>query len=256
VARAQAGDGEALEAVIAGIEDRVYALALRMVGVRADAEDAAQEVLIRIARSIGSFRGDAKFTTWVYQVAANYFLTARKRGAELRERTLDHMAQWIDAGVAGGYPPEADPVIVEEGRLICIQAMLSCLDRDHRIAYILGEVIEVSADEGGAILGISAEAFRQRLSRARKDLERFFEGRCGLIEQAKPSCTCDRQAGHGLATGLIDPARLKLANHPARTQLAQIGAVRTAAELFRSVPEWRAPRAFAKQIRPLVTELE
>jgi len=256
VERAQAGDADALEAVIAAVEDRVYALAVRMLGVPADAEDAAQEILVRIARSIGSWRGEAKFTTWVYQVAANYLMTSRKRGAELRERikTLDDLAQWIDNGIAAGHAPETDPAIVEEGRLICIQAMLCCLDRDHRVAYILGEVVEVSADEGGAILAISPEAFRQRLSRARRDLEQFFAGRCGLVA-AEHTCTCDRQAGHGVKFGLIDPARLKAASHPARAQLAQIGAVRSAAELFRGEPRWRAPRSFAKQIRPLVTDL-
>src|SRR5688572_27185757 len=79
VERAKAGDREALEAVVAAIQDRVYNLAIRMLWHPADAEDATQEILVRVVTHLGGFRGESAFTTWVYRVAVNYLLTTRKR---------------------------------------------------------------------------------------------------------------------------------------------------------------------------------
>ena len=68
VAKAADGDKVALEEVVRQIQDKVYGLALRMLWHPADAEDAAQEILIKIITHLGSFRGDSAFMTWVYRV--------------------------------------------------------------------------------------------------------------------------------------------------------------------------------------------
>lgn len=78
----QAGDHSALEAVVLAIQDDVYGLAIRMFWHPADAEDATQEILVRIVTSLDRFRGERAFTTWLYWVAVNYLLTTRERQAE------------------------------------------------------------------------------------------------------------------------------------------------------------------------------
>lgn len=69
VIRAQAGNRQALETIVEGIQGKVYELALRMLGHPSDAEDAAQEILIKVITRMGSFRGESAFYTWVYRIA-------------------------------------------------------------------------------------------------------------------------------------------------------------------------------------------
>src|SRR5262249_22269550 len=86
IAGAQQGDAAALEALVRAIQDQIYRLAMRMVGDPADAEDATQEILVKVITHLGSFRGESTFGTWMYRVAANHLLTLRKLRSE--ERTF------------------------------------------------------------------------------------------------------------------------------------------------------------------------
>jgi len=253
VPAAAAGDRRAVESVLAGVSDRVYALAMRMLADPTEAEDATQEILLRIAKGLAGFRGEARLSTWVYRIAANQLLTMRAQRAELRS-TFESMASWLDDGLAAPAPEAPDPVLVEEAKLFCTHAMLSCLDRDHRLAYILGHIVEVTSDEGGEILDITPELFRQRLSRARRELEAFVHGRCGLVAAEHP-CRCPRQIHNGIARGFVDANRLRFANHPVRTGTAQIGEFVSAAKLFRSLPEWAAPAGLVERIRGGLADL-
>ena len=126
---------------------------MRMLWHPADAEDATQEILVRIVTHLGSFRGESAFTTWVYRVASNYLLTTRKRRAEREELTFERFAEQLDEGLAPDVPGPAAEVenrlLVEEVKLGCSQGMLLCLDRDHRLAYILGDVFGVTESGSG-----------------------------------------------------------------------------------------------------------
>jgi RNA polymerase sigma factor (sigma-70 family) len=79
---AKNGDTHALEELVRNIQDSIYGLALRMLYDPSDAEDASQEILVKIITHLGSFKGERAFTTWTYRVAANHLLTTRKRRAE------------------------------------------------------------------------------------------------------------------------------------------------------------------------------
>jgi RNA polymerase sigma factor (sigma-70 family) len=263
VARAQEGDRAALERVVAGIRDRVYNLALRMLWNPADAEDATQEILVRIVTHLGSFRGESAFSTWVYRVASNYLLTTRKRRAEREELTFERFAEQLDTGLA---PAVAGPAIaveqrllVEEVKLGCTLGMLLCLDRDHRLAYILGEVFGLTSQEAGEIVGISPAAFRKRLSRARARLHEFMERKCGLVNANNP-CRCERRVDFAVQVGRVDPDNLLFATHPvrlepdARTQAAtrEMEQLHSAADLLRGHPDYAAPGKASEWIRDLV----
>src|ERR671921_1505843 len=82
VSAARDGDARALERLVRAIHDRIYRLALRMTGRPPDAEDATQEILIRVITRLSTFRGEAAFTTWVHRIAVNYLLDRSKSSAE------------------------------------------------------------------------------------------------------------------------------------------------------------------------------
>ena len=79
VERAKEGDQNALEELVRHIQDPVYGLALRMLSHPADAEDATQEILVKVVTHLVSFRQESAFTTWVYRIASNHLITNNKR---------------------------------------------------------------------------------------------------------------------------------------------------------------------------------
>ena len=263
VTRAQEGDRAALEAIITGVRDRIYNLALRMLWHPSDAEDATQEILIRLVTHLGSFRGESAFTTWAYRVAANYLLTTRKRRAEREELTFERFAEQLDNGLAPEAPSPATEVeqrlLVEEVKLGCSQGMLLCLDRDHRLAYILGEVFGLTSQEAAEIAGISPVAFRKRLSRARARLHAFIERKCGLVNPDNP-CRCARRVDHVVQVGRVDPDHLLFATHPVRLEpdattrdvVREMEQLHSAADLLRGHPDYAAPGKATEVIRGLL----
>src|SRR2546429_5911062 len=100
VERARSGDANALEELIASIQDKIYGLAIRMLWHPDDAADATQEILIRIVTHLGTFRGESAFMTWAYRVASNYLLTVRKRRAEQEELTFERFGAQLDEGLS------------------------------------------------------------------------------------------------------------------------------------------------------------
>src|SRR5262245_3340401 len=87
--QAQAGNIDAMEHLVERIQDNIYGLALRMLWNTEDARDATQEILIRVITHLGSFRGESKFTTWVYRIAANHLHDARKSRLEEQQYTFE-----------------------------------------------------------------------------------------------------------------------------------------------------------------------
>jgi RNA polymerase sigma factor (sigma-70 family) len=168
VAAARRGDRDALERVVRAIQDPIDHLAMRMLGHPDDARDASQEVLVRVVTKLDSFRGDSRFMTWVYRVATNALLDTRK-ALRRRESTFDELGSALDAAVAAWSPqsPPVDRLVLDEAKQVCTQGMLLCLDRPHRLAYILGEILELSGEDAAAVLEITPAAYRKRLSRAR-----------------------------------------------------------------------------------------
>jgi RNA polymerase sigma factor (sigma-70 family) len=245
VGPARDGDRDALEQLIRAIKDDVYRLALRMLWHPADAEDATQEILIRVVTRLATFRGDAAFRTWVFRVAANHLLTTRRRRAESPELTFDGFAADLADGLDMPHASSVDEgLLAEEVKLGCTQGMLLCLDRPHRLAYVLGEVFELPGDQAAAVLEIDPAAYRKRLSRARERIQGFMRGHCGLVEPDNP-CRCQRRIGRAIGVGRLDPDMLLFASHPASARVAagvdEMERLHDAAAVFRSHPDYRAP---------------
>jgi RNA polymerase sigma factor (sigma-70 family) len=171
---ATAGDLAALDRLLRLLQPGVYNLALRMLGQRDDAADATQEILLKIVTHLGSFRGQAAFSTWVFQVARHHLLTAATRAREFPTVSFDAIAHKLGAGLelaVGLAGPQRmltpeDKLAARQVALSCTQGMLMALDRPHRLAYVLDLLFDLDSQQAGEVPAITAAAYRQRPSRA------------------------------------------------------------------------------------------
>lgn len=202
------GSRDALEELVRRIQQPVYSLSLRMLLNRQDAEDAAQEIIIRVITNLRTYRFEGSFRAWVLRIAVNKLLTVRKTFAEKKMASIEDLDGILDRHEARGWlarPLEApEPYLEAETRAICIHAILSALNRSHRLAFILGVVIGVDSQEGSQILDISPAAYRQRLSRARTRIQGFLINNCGIIDDAN-RCRCGYILPVYVKSGWIHP---------------------------------------------------
>lgn len=262
VSAAQAGNEVAIEKLIRRHQPWVFNIAIRMLWRREAAEDATQEVLIKVVTKLSTFRGQSQFRTWLYRIAVNHLLNVRKS-------KFEEAITFTDLGHALDETPDLDlpdpksipvelPLLVEEARIGCMTGMLLCLDRRQRLAFILGEYFGLRSEIGGEVMDVSADNFRQLLSRARRDLYQFMTEKCGLVNSANP-CRCAKKTRGFMQAGYVDPNHLKFT----KTRLARVSDVaphrldeletldRRHAELFRDHGFLAAPD-LATRLRELI----
>jgi hypothetical protein len=108
--------------------------------------------------------------------------------------------------------PQSVPVdvnlLIEETKMGCMMGMLLCLDRTQRLVFTLGAILGASSAVGAGILEISPENFRQKLSRARKQLSNYMNEKCGLMNPENP-CRCARKTRAAIEAGYVDPHHLR-----------------------------------------------
>jgi RNA polymerase sigma factor (sigma-70 family) len=263
VASARTGDRTSLEAIVSRIQDKIYGLSLRMLWHPEDARDATQEILMRVITGLAGFRGESSFLTWVYRVAANYLLTARRSRLEEQQMTFEMFARDLDAGLSEGpstiETPVEEALLLEEVKVGCTLGMLSCLDRPHRLAYIVGEILELDGPDAARILEIDPPTYRKRLSRARQDIVAFMNARCGLVSPDR-SCRCRLRVRRAIELGRVDPRNLRFVSNadrarrfaPVLAEIRRLTRTRRAAALYRSHPDPAAPESLARKIRLLL----
>jgi RNA polymerase sigma factor (sigma-70 family) len=251
VARAVDGDKTALEEVVHLLQDPLYRLALRMVWRPADAEDATQEILIRVITRLASWRAESKLLTWAYRIGVNYLLNLRRKTPqEANGLSLEEFREDLADGLAAEdyVGPEAK-LLAEEVRLSCSQAVLQCLERAERVAFVLGEIFELSSTEAAWILDVTPAAYRKRLERARQRIRGFMGSTCGIVNP-EAFCRCTRRVDKAVALGRVDPRRPVLTTHPVSPggrgvadAAAQLHRLHDAAAVFRAHPDYAAPQA-------------
>ena len=212
VDQAKSGDRGALEKLVLRHQAWIYNIAIRMVFHPQDAEEVTQEVLVKVITKLSTFKGESKFRTWLYRIAANHVLNMKRRSAETKVTTF------ADYGAAIDRTPDLDlpdrksvpvelPVLVEEAKNGCTMGMLLCLDRKQRLIFTLGEILGVSDAVGAEVLEMTPENFRQCLPRARRDLHSFMNNQCGLVNKSNP-CRCPKKTRGFIEQGHVDPRRL------------------------------------------------
>ncbi len=256
------GSSDALEEIVRQLKDRIFGLSVRMLYFPEEAEDATQEILIKIITNLGTFRGDASFRTWAMKIATNHLLTVRGK-RQMRAQSFKEMEALVVPDWKGPWNElESEPLqelIVEEFRIACLQVLLLGLDRPHRLAYILGEIFDVSGQEGAEIMDIQPEAFRKRLQRSRSRIRGFLLTQCALIKPGNP-CVCERQTDYFLSNGQCSRNRFTFAEHPCRVrhhpgvldQLKELDELSRISCLLRSYPDIQASPDIVGSLRQLI----
>ena len=139
VDKATAGDKKALETLVAGVQDMVFNLSLRMLGTFADAEDAKQDILLKMITHLCSFRGDSSFTTWVFSIAVHHLKNYKKHMFAHYPLSFEYYGDDIENGKIQDVPDltqnvEKD-ILAEELKMSCTNVMLQCLDTESRCIF-------------------------------------------------------------------------------------------------------------------------
>jgi RNA polymerase sigma factor (sigma-70 family) len=259
VTAAASGDKQAAERILDAIQDGIYELALRMLGHPADAEDASQEILVIVLTHLGSFRAESAFRTWVWRIAVRHLARARRGRREVV--TFEVLDERLRTGLRDLPAERSDPeaeALARELRLRCTEAMILSLDRNLRIAYLLGDIMELSGQEAADILEIDAASYRKRLSRARERLHEFVRGWCGVYDPANP-CRCAKQVDCAIERNLLAPGDLYLSQNrlrpaPATVDRAadEVTGLIQLAEVMRGPSRYLAPDGLVKSLRELL----
>jgi RNA polymerase sigma factor (sigma-70 family) len=209
------GDKKALEVLLFGVQDMIYNLSLRMLGNPHDAEDATQEILIRIITKLSTFKKESSFSTWVYRIATNHLLNYKKGFfAKLPPLSFEFYGQDINNGFIENNPSPTQGVeealLSEELKMSCTNVMLQCFEPEDRIIYILGTMFRVDSKICGEILEITPEAYRKRLSRLRAKMGDFLSTYCEL--GSSRSCSCTKRIGYAISSHRLNPANLEYLN--------------------------------------------
>ena len=164
LARAQAGDVSAFEQLSAGYADRLFMLLLRLLGDRAEAEDVAQEVMLRAWRGLTRFQGRSSYFTWLYRIAVN----EANRALERRARRPAAAPIGVDE-LQLPASPALDPARQAENNELrrALGQALAELPPPLRTAIVLRDVEGLSTQEAAEIAGVSQAAFKSRLHQAR-----------------------------------------------------------------------------------------
>lgn len=164
VDRAKQGDEEAFASLVEQYQDRVYRLALRMCGSGHDAEEAAQEAFVAAWRGLPAFRGESRFSSWLYQLTSNASIDLLRR--EKRHRTNVPIEEQILP--LSEDTPQQNAENAELRRNL--QNALMALTPEHREIFLLRQMQQLSYEEIGEMLGLESGTVKSRLNRAKKQL--------------------------------------------------------------------------------------
>lgn len=210
VDKATAGDKKALETLVTGVQNMVFNLSLRMLGTFTDAEDATQDILLKIVTHLSSFRGDSSFTTWVYSIAVNHLKNYKKHMFAHYPLSFEYYGDDIENGKVQDVPDLTQNVekniLAEELKMSCTNVMLQCLDAESRCIFILGTMFKIDSRIAGDILEMTSEVYRQRLSRIRKKMADFLGKYCG--EYGSGRCKCKDRVNYAIQSHRINPQQL------------------------------------------------
>lgn len=208
--KAVSGDKKSLETILLSVQDLVFNLSLRMLGTFQDAEDASQDILLKIITHLSSFKGESAFSTWVFSIASNHLKNYKKHMFAKFPLSFEYYSDDILNGKIDDIPDLTQDVekavLAEELKMSCTNVMLQCLDAESRCIFILGTMFKVDSRIAGDILGITPEAYRQKLSRIRKRMADFLSEYCG--EYGKGACRCANRVNYAIHNHRISPDRL------------------------------------------------
>jgi len=168
--RLRAGEPRAFEELVRGYQHRVFGVAVRMLGNRAEAEEIAQEVFLRAHRAIADFRGDAKLSTWLYGIASRLCLNRLASGDRRRVREGEDLLLRLPSG-----GPDASVELERAEISSALRQAIAELPEERRVVVVLRDLEGLSYEEIAQALELEPGTVRSRLHRARMDLKDKME---------------------------------------------------------------------------------
>lgn len=166
------GEPSAVEALVDQYAGWIYRVAARVLGDRRDAEEVTQDVLMTVVGKIGTFKGEAAFSSWLYRIAANAAYErarGRRRSAEVSLEAVlpvfDAEGRHVQPGVDWSRELE-DPAVAGEMRDV-LERAIGELPEDYRVVLVLRDVEGLTNEEVARALGLTVAAVKSRLHRAR-----------------------------------------------------------------------------------------
>jgi len=168
------GDMRAFREIYQRASGYVYTLAYRVVGTKHDAEEVTQDVFLKIHRSLGSFKFESSFKTWLYRVAVNTALNHAKKRSRVTTREVEELYE----NPATVTQPEAEKRLEAEDAGKRLKVLLDQLNPDQRACILSREVEGMDYQEIATSLGININTVRSRLKRARETLMALGQAQC------------------------------------------------------------------------------
>jgi RNA polymerase sigma-70 factor (ECF subfamily) len=176
----RAGEESAYEQLVRLYGGRLLATAHRLLGNEQDAGDALQEAYISAFKSIGSFEGGAKISTWLHRIVVNCALMKLRSRSRKGEQSIDDLLPTFfddghrrSPGPAFSSPPEA--MLEREETRQLVRQCIARLPEDYRTVLMLRDIEELDTEEAAKMLGITPGAVKTRLHRARQALQMLLE---------------------------------------------------------------------------------
>jgi RNA polymerase sigma-70 factor (ECF subfamily) len=161
--RARNGDRDALEALLADHQQQIYRFGLKMCRDPEDARDVLQETLLAMTRGLRGFRGASTLSTWLYTIARSFCIKKRRRS---KEHSLDS-DRALEATRLADPARGPDEVLAGREVEVALDRAISALDPAYREVLLLRDVEGLTAPEVAEVLGVSVQAVKSRLHRAR-----------------------------------------------------------------------------------------
>ncbi len=180
IKRLKKRDERAFATMVQLYQNRVFGLVFRMLGDRAEAEDLAQEVFVTVFKSIDSFRGDSKFSTWLYRIATNHCKNRIKylqRRHHKRTKDIDDTNETEFTSPLTPRSSRPDEMAGARQLERIIQQSLAELDEEHRVVIILRDIDHLSYTEIAEITGLAEGTVKSRIFRGRASLRALVEAK-------------------------------------------------------------------------------
>lgn len=257
--RAREGDRDALDRLLRDHERRIYRFGLRMCGDEEAAREVLQRTLLTAFEQIGSFRGDARISTWLYSIARSACsrLHRRTRSAPVHDIPLD-----APAGVLTLESHEPDPGRAAEQSEMAelVAAAIDALSDSHREIVLLRDVEGLSAEEAAQATGLAIPALKSRLHRGRQQLKEnlaiLIGERGGAVNGGKPCARLVEELSHQVGATIDHSACQAIERHMegCPSCARSFAGLRDAASLCRRLSGTEVPEPVQRAVRAALTD--
>lgn len=236
---------------INNVRNKIFNLSVRFLSDFQAAEDASQDILVKIVKNYDTLKDKQKFYAWALRIASNHLINLKNENDKFRYLSYDIMEQ--DCGLEmspiseNHYTSEESDRLLAELKISCTNAMLMCLSKDERIIYVLSSFFNINSSLGGEIMEISPDNYRQKLSRAKTKLKNFLEKNCGLVN-AEATCKCRKRLQYAEESHRIDKenpiftSKKYLANDfDIQSFISEMEKMEDYSDVFRNNPEYLMP---------------